>query len=105
MFTSTTHSSLYHSLTHNVIIVCLYSQASFSADGSTDISIDDPHFWDKWAERAKLDLDELANKVAEYVYTCLPLFNIFSLLRTLWSLIHHVRGDRSVVMAMTIRRK
>ncbi len=40
-----------------------YSQASFSADGSTDISIDDPNFWEKWAEKAKLDLDELANKV------------------------------------------
>ena len=40
-----------------------YSQASFSADGSTDISIDDPDFWQKWAQRAKLDLDDLANKV------------------------------------------
>ena len=38
-------------------------QASFSADGSTDISIDDPNFWQKWAEKANLDLDELANKV------------------------------------------
>ena len=34
------------------------------ADGSTDISIDDPDFWQKWAEKAKLDLEQLANKVA-----------------------------------------
>ena len=38
-------------------------QASFVADGSSDISVDDPDFWQKWAEKAKLDLDELANKV------------------------------------------
>ena len=38
-------------------------QASFVADGSSDLSIDDPDFWQKWAERAKLDLEQLANKV------------------------------------------
>ena len=41
-------------------------QASFVADGSADISIDDPDFWQKWAEKAKLDLDELANKVSRH---------------------------------------
>eukprot|EP00731_Ephydatia_muelleri_P027006 Em0018g1106a len=39
-----------------------FSKASFVADGSSDISIDDPDFWQKWAEKAKLDLNELANK-------------------------------------------
>ena len=37
-------------------------QASFVAEGSSDINIDDPDFWQKWAEKAKLALDELANK-------------------------------------------
>ena len=37
-------------------------QASFVAEGSSDINVDDPDFWQKWAEKAKLDLDELANK-------------------------------------------
>ena len=40
-----------------------FSKASFVADGSSDISIDDPEFWQKWAEKAKLNLEELANKV------------------------------------------
>ncbi len=47
---------------------CTYGcvQASFVADGSSDISIDDPDFWQKWAERAKLNLEELANKVSKW---------------------------------------
>ena len=40
-----------------------FSKASFVADESSDINIDDPDFWQKWAEKARLDLDELANKV------------------------------------------
>ena len=40
-----------------------FSKASFVTDESSDINIDDPDFWQKWAEKAKLDLDELANKV------------------------------------------
>ena len=38
-------------------------QASFVSDGSTDVSIDDPDFWQKWAAKANLDLEQLANKV------------------------------------------
>jgi hypothetical protein len=38
-------------------------QASFAADGSSDINVDDPDFWQKWAAKANLDLEELANKV------------------------------------------
>ena len=41
-----------------------FSKASFVADGtSEDLDINDPRFWEKWAEKAKLDLDQLANKV------------------------------------------
>ena len=40
-----------------------FSKASFVSDESSDINIDDPDFWQKWAEKAKLDLDELVNKV------------------------------------------
>lgn len=39
-----------------------FSKASFVSDGSTDISIDDPDFWQKWAEKANLDLEQLAKK-------------------------------------------
>ena len=40
-----------------------FSKASFITDGSTDIDIDDPEFWQKWAEKAHLNLDQLAKKV------------------------------------------
>lgn len=43
-------------------------QASFAADGSSDINVDDPAFWQKWAEKANLNLDELANKVCVHIY-------------------------------------
>ena len=29
----------------------------------SDIDIDDPNFWQKWAKKAELDVDELTNKV------------------------------------------
>ena len=47
-----------------------FSKASFVADESSDISIDDPDFWQKWAEKARLNLDELANKVHAYTLYC-----------------------------------
>ena len=28
-----------------------------------DIDIDDPNFWEKWAKKADLDVNELAHKV------------------------------------------
>ena len=41
-----------------------FSKASFVADGSSeDLDINDPEFWQKWAEKAKLDLNQLASKV------------------------------------------
>ncbi|KAM4704795.1 chromodomain-helicase-DNA-binding protein 7 isoform 2-T2 [Rhinophrynus dorsalis] len=37
-----------------------FAKASFVASGNrTDISLDDPNFWQKWAKKAELDLDVL----------------------------------------------
>ena len=48
-----------------------FSKASFVADGSSeDLDITDPDFWQKWAEKAKLDLDQLASKVCVFVCVC-----------------------------------
>lgn len=39
-------------------------QASFVAsENRTDIALDDPNFWQKWAKKADLDLDLLNSKV------------------------------------------
>ena len=43
-----------------------FSKASFVSDGATDIHIDDPEFWQKWAKKANLNLDQLAKKVRLY---------------------------------------
>jgi len=40
-----------------------FSKASFaSSDNRTDIEIDDPNFWEKWAKKAQIDVDELKDK-------------------------------------------
>lgn len=40
------------------------SQASFVASGNrTDISLDDPNFWQKWAKIAELDTEAKNEKV------------------------------------------
>ena len=50
-------------------------QASFVSDDSTNISIDDPDFWQKWAAKANLDLEQLANKVYDTsVCVCVCLY-------------------------------
>ncbi|XP_049327358.1 chromodomain-helicase-DNA-binding protein 9 isoform X4 [Astyanax mexicanus] len=37
-----------------------FAKASFVASGNrTDISLDDPNFWDKWAKKAEIDLDSV----------------------------------------------
>lgn len=101
-----------------------FSKASFVADESSDINVDDPDFWQKWAERAKLNLDELANKVLYIVCTALTcsviiiiwgrtsplqmrflvLLNFVPSCRIIscWTL--HVNGDRCVAMATTTWR-
>lgn len=41
-------------------------QASFVAsENRTDIALDDPNFWQKWAKKADLDLDLLNSKVGD----------------------------------------
>ncbi|KAJ6220331.1 hypothetical protein RDWZM_006143 [Blomia tropicalis] len=40
-----------------------FSKASFAtSDNRTDIEIDDPNFWEKWAKKANFDIDELKNR-------------------------------------------
>uniref|UniRef100_A0A8C9TMH5 Chromodomain helicase DNA binding protein 9 n=1 Tax=Scleropages formosus TaxID=113540 RepID=A0A8C9TMH5_SCLFO len=37
-----------------------FAKASFVASGNrTDISLDDPNFWDKWAKKAEIDIDSV----------------------------------------------
>ena len=44
-----------------------FFQASFSvSDNRTDIDINDPNFWQKWAKKADLDVDMMTNKVTEH---------------------------------------
>lgn len=44
------------------VFLCL--QASFVATGNrTDISLEDPDFWQKWAKKAELDLDAINGRV------------------------------------------
>lgn len=64
------------------VLLALFSsylavQASFVADGSADISIDDPDFWEKWAKKAHLDLDQLANKVGSFLVSHLCYLLLF----------------------------
>lgn len=36
-----------------------------ASENRTDIALDDPNFWQKWAKKADLDLDLLNSKVGE----------------------------------------
>lgn len=51
-----------------------FSKASFVSDDVGDITLDDPDFWQKWAEKANLNLEKLAKKVQKlidvHVCTC-----------------------------------
>lgn len=43
-------------------------QASFVASGNrTDISLDDPNFWQKWAKKAEIDLDAISGRVSTFL--------------------------------------
>jgi hypothetical protein len=67
-----------------------FSKASFASSGiRSDIDIDDPDFWKKWAKKAEIDTVEESDKVTEpscYSYPCLNniytqgTFSTFSLL-------------------------
>ena len=87
------------------LFVCL--QASFAADGSVGINVDDPDFWQKWAAKANLDLEELANKVSLGVWFCWTL-NLAANLpscRTVSSWIRPGFVGRSVATATTASRR
>lgn len=44
-----------------------FAKASFVAsDNRSDIDIDDPEFWQKWAKKADVDLAALEGKVRPY---------------------------------------
>lgn len=47
-----------------------FSKASFATEGAEDIDLDDPDFWQKWAQKAKLDLNKLANKASGKCKSC-----------------------------------
>ena len=48
-----------------------FAKASFSASSSrSDISLDDPEFWNKWAKKADLDIDEMKNRVRTIILAC-----------------------------------
>ena len=41
-----------------------FAKASFNlTTNRSDIDIDDPNFWQKWAKRVDIDVDEMMNKV------------------------------------------
>ena len=42
-----------------------FSKASFATEGAEDIDLDDPDFWQKWAQKVKLDRNKLANKACK----------------------------------------
>ncbi|OWK15786.1 CHD9 [Cervus elaphus hippelaphus] len=42
-----------------------FAKASFVASGNrTDISLDDPNFWQKWAKKAEIDIDAISGRVS-----------------------------------------
>lgn len=41
-----------------------FAKASFSVSTNrNDIDIDDPEFWEKWAKKADIDVDQIKNRV------------------------------------------
>lgn len=47
----------------------LSPQASFVAAGNrTDISLEDPDFWQKWAKKAELDMDAINGRVTRTLF-------------------------------------
>lgn len=56
-----------------------FSKASFVAsENRTDIALDDPEFWQKWAKKADIDMDTLNRKVQSSVFKMWLLYLLFS---------------------------
>lgn len=53
-----------------------FSKASFVAsENRTDIALDDPEFWQKWAQKADIDLDTINRKVgSQFCYLIAKYF-------------------------------
>ena len=54
-------------------------QASFSLSGdkhASEIKLDDPDFWEKWAKRAELDVDQLKNRVRKRTVELIYINNV-----------------------------
>lgn len=46
------------------VFLLFFPQASFISSGNrTDISLDDPNFWQKWAKIAEVEIDSKSEKV------------------------------------------
>ena len=58
-----------------------FSKASFTSEGAEGIDLDDPDFWQKWAQKAKLDLNKLANKVTNICSVLVADINFYILLK------------------------
>lgn len=57
-------------------------QASFSMTSNrSDIDINDPNFWQKWAKKADIDVDELKSRVCIFYTTCISLYAKFAFVR------------------------
>lgn len=55
-----------------------FSKASFVAsENRTDIALDDPEFWQKWAKKADIDMDTLNRKVQYSIWKMVTVIFIF----------------------------
>lgn len=55
-----------------------FSKASFVAsENRTDIALDDPEFWQKWAKKADIDMDSFNRKVQCSIWKMVTVFFIF----------------------------
>ncbi len=64
-----------------------FSKASFVAsENRTDIALDDPEFWQKWAKKADIDMDSFNRKVQCSIWKMITVF-LFSASLSFYSLI------------------
>jgi hypothetical protein len=55
-----------------------FSKASFASSGiRSDIDIDDPDFWKKWAKKAEIDTVEESDKVSQIGFQCYMVCLLF----------------------------
>lgn len=55
----------------SLFFISVFFQASFTSSGNrTDISLDDPNFWQKWAKIAEVEIDSKSEKVRTLSFAC-----------------------------------